>query len=334
MIPMTEEVMLRTSERKAFRNCPQAWHWRYREGLVPNGRPAAPLWFGTGVHVALAEWYLPGLKRGLRPATTFSKWLKAEKIGADEFIVAGTGPDGNSQYEDATILGKSMLTKYVDLYGKDEDKETLAIEQSFQIDLKDSRGNYLVTSVGTFDGVFYDNIDGRIYLWEHKTANKIATAFLALDAQAGTYYAVATQVLRAQGILSPKESIDGVLYNYLRKAKPDPRPRNADGLCLNKNGSVSLRQPAKEFHREVIERSPGEVNRQLQRLADDALWMRAVESGRAPLIKNTGYNCPYCPFFDLCQLDEKGNQRAVKAYKKSSFSYADPYADHRKSTEE
>lgn len=330
---MTGEVMLRTSERKSFRACPQAWWWRYRENLVPVGRPAAPLWFGTGVHYALAEWYKPGLRRGVRPATTFARWLDAERI-EDEPIVAGQDATGQSVYEDARILGVHMLKNYVDLYQKDQDKETLAIEQPFQVDITDERGRYLVTLVGTFDGVYYDNIDGQIYLWEHKTANKIGTAFLALDDQAGSYFAVASTVLRANGMLSKDERINGILYNYLRKAKPDDRPQNELGHYLNKNGSVSLRQPKSAFHREVIERNEGEVQSQLRRVADDARWMRAVETGRAPLIKNTNFNCPYCPFFDMCILDEKGNQRAVKTLKKTAYIQIDPYVDHRKSTEE
>lgn len=327
----TQEVMIRTSERKTFRQCPTKWWYSYREGLSPTGRPATALWFGTAVHESLAEWYKPGLRRGVRPATTFSKWI--DKFGS-ESVAAGKDDRGETVYEDAKTLGVSMLRKYVELYGKDQDKETLAIEQPFQIDILDKDGKYVVTAVGTFDGVHYDNVDGGIYLWEHKTAAAIQTAFLALDDQAGTYYAVATQVLRAQGIIGPKDVINGILYNYLRKAKPDSRDKDQNGLYLNKDGSVSKRQPKPEFHREVIERSPGEVNRQLERLGDDARWMRAVESGRAPLIKNTTPNCPYCQFFDLCVLDEKGNKRAVEAYKRSSFTVEDAYRDHRKSTDD
>lgn len=325
------EVMLRTSERKAFRNCPTAWYWRYREGLVPNGRPASALWFGTAVHEALATWYQPGLKRGVRPATTFAKWIDAY---GSEPVPAGRSDSDEALFEDAKVLGVSMLKKYVDLYGKDENKETLAIEQPFQVDITDSKGKYVVTAVGTFDGVFYDNVDGGIYLWEHKTAAKIATTFLALDDQAGTYFAVATRVLRAQGIIAEDDTIHGILYNYLRKAKPDQRERDGSGFYLNKDGSVSKRQPAPEFHREIVERTPSEVDQQFRRIRDDAVWMRAVDSGRAPLIKNTTPSCPYCPFFDLCVLDEKGNKRAVKAYKQSSFTVEDPYRDHRKSTDE
>jgi hypothetical protein len=318
--------MVRTSERRMFRDCPQAWWWRYREGLVPKGRPAPELWFGTGIHLALAEWYGYGFKRGRRPATTFKNW-----IGTEEVYIKTEDRD---TFEDARELGISMLTRYVDHYGKDYDLETLAIEQPFQIDILDEGGHYVCTSVGTFDGVHLDHTDDGIYLKEHKTAANIATAYLALDDQAGTYFAVADQVLSSLDIIDGDDHIDGIEYNFLRKAKPDLRPVNERGLRLNKDGSVSKSQPQPEFHREVIERSPSEVNRQLQRLRDDALVMKAMRDGTIPVIKNTTYRCPRCPFFDMCTLDEKGNSRAVRSVKASSFVQIDPYADHHKSASE
>jgi hypothetical protein len=323
--------MVRTSERKAFRTCPQAWWWQYREGLTPKGRPAGALWFGTGVHFALAEWYQPGLRRGVRPATTFNKWVGKE---THELIAAGKDKFGETEYEDARVLGVSMLQGYIEKYGKDESLETIAVEQPFQIDILDEDGNYVCTAVGTLDGVTYDNLDGFIYLWEHKTAAQISTAFLSLDDQAGTYFAVSSIVLREQGLLAKDERIAGVLYNYLRKGKPDDRPKDERGHYLNKDGSVSAKQPAPLYHREVIERNAGEVNRQIARLRDDAVHMMAVREGKMPLIKNTNFRCPQCKFFELCQLDEKGNQKAVTAYKRLSFTVQDPYADHRKSASE
>lgn len=323
--------MVRTSERKTFRGCPQAWWWQYREGLVPKGRPAGALWFGTGVHYALAEWYDLGFNRGPRPATTFNKWVGKDMA---EEIAAGKNKNGETEYEDARVLGVSMLKGYVEEYGKDEDLETIAVEQPFQVDLKDEDGLYVCTAVGTFDGVLYDHGDNSFYLWEHKTAAAISTAFLALDDQAGTYFAVSDTVLRADGTLGSKERVQGVLYNYLRKGKPDPRPKNDKGHYLNKDGSVSKSQPQKLYHREVIERNAGEVNKQLSRLRDDATLMQMMRDGRAPLIKNTTFRCPSCRFFELCQLDEKGNQRAVKQYKRTAYTVQDPYADHRKSAAE
>lgn len=326
----TKEILVRTSERKAFRNCPQQWWWQYREGLVPKGRPASALWFGTGIHYALAEWYGLGLKRGPQPWRTFAAWVGENT----EQMPAGKDAWGETEYEDARTLGVSMLKRYVEHYGKDRDLSTLAIEQPFQVDLTDEDGHYVCTAVGTFDGVCEDYGDTALYLWEHKTAAQISTAFLALDDQAGTYFAVADTVLRSQAILGPREHISGVLYNYLRKAKPDLRDQDEHGRYLNKNGTVSMSQPAPEFHREVIERNPGEVNRQLSRLRDDATWMQAIRDGKMPLTKNTTFRCPQCRFFEMCQLDEKGNERAVRQYKSLMYNQQDPYADHRKSAAE
>lgn len=328
---MTDEIMIRTSERKTFRNCPQAWWWQYMEGLTPKGAPASALWFGTGVHYALAEWYAEGFDRGPHPATTFKRWVGKE---VREYVETSRNDFGDREFENARVLGVSMLTRYVDKYGEDEDLETLAIEQPFQVDITDEDGHYVCTAVGTFDGVNHDHTDGQNYLWEHKTASQISTAFLALDDQAGTYFSVADVVLRAQGILGKRDRIHGVLYNYLRKAKPDDRDQDESGRYLNKDGTVSKKQPPPEFHREVIERNQSEVNRQIARLRDDALWMQAMRDGKMPLIKNTSFRCPQCRFFELCQLDEKGNKRAVRTLKEAAYTVTDPWADHRKSAAE
>jgi len=49
--------ILRTSERRSFKRCPQQWAWAWRQGLRPNGFTANALWFGSGIHLALAERY-------------------------------------------------------------------------------------------------------------------------------------------------------------------------------------------------------------------------------------------------------------------------------------
>lgn len=285
----------------------------------------------------MAQWYKPGFRRGLQPATYWDRWLTEElnqPVMAGRSIRKHDQAIGDPIFVDARELGITMLKRYVKQYGRDSEMETLAIEQTFQFDIYDGRikgAGPIAMYAGTFDGVTYDHEDGEIYLWEHKTAQKISTAFLDLDDQAGTYYAIATEVLKHQGILERGEYINGVLYNYLRKAKADPREQDKRGMYLNKDGSVSARQPAPFFHREVIDRNPDEVQRQFRRIRDEVLLMNDVRSGRVPVIKNTNWNCPYCPFFDMCKLDEKGNKRGVAQYRKLAYVETDPYADHRKS---
>src|SRR5690349_22689846 len=72
-------IIIRNSERNTLKRCPQRWWWAWRQGLRPIGEISDALWFGTGVHLALAEWYCgPGLKRGRHPAETFDEWSAGE----------------------------------------------------------------------------------------------------------------------------------------------------------------------------------------------------------------------------------------------------------------
>lgn len=71
----------------------------------------------------------------------------------------------------------------------------------------------------------------------HNTAKALGSAntqYLPLDDQAGSYWAVANHVLRKQGLISEKEKLAGIIYNYLVKRKADTRPRNPEGFYTNK----------------------------------------------------------------------------------------------------
>jgi hypothetical protein len=235
-------IILRTSERSAFKRCPAKWWWAYREGLKPKGAEKTPLWFGTGVHFAFAEWYLPGTKRGPHPAETFATYagdaLHSIKVAdADDETVAA--------YEDGTSLGITLMEEYVKHYGTDPQWRFIQAEQAFQLDVpwpKERQTLYDVDGIeermlsynGTFDGVYQDLATGRIELLETKTAKAVVTTHLTLDDQAGSYWAVASHVLAKAGILKPGQKIAGINYNFVRKAKPDDRPRDAEGYACNK----------------------------------------------------------------------------------------------------
>lgn len=331
---MTDPPMIRTSERKCWRRCPKQWEWAYLKGLRSNRAPATALWFGTGVHEALAQWLDGGFYRGEKPSKFFANWA-GDEIRELE-LIQDRSEDGVDfeikEYVDAKELGVSLLDRYIDYYGDDGDKETLAVEQTFQVEIVEGH-KVIATFAGTFDGVFLDHSDGGIYLWEHKTANRVATAFLRLDDQAGGYFAVADIVLHHQGVLEKNEHVEGVLYNYLRKADEDERPQNEKGEYLNKDGKVSLRQPQPVFHRELIDRNKNEVATQMRRLRDEVKIMNEMRAGRFPIIKNTAWDCPRCQFFDMCVLDEK-NPRAAREYQALNYTEYDPYQDHRKSAGE
>jgi len=321
--------ILTTSERRSFHRCPQQWQWRYRMGLVPKGETADALWFGIGVHYALAKWYQKGRRRGAHPAETFSQWCSDE---LREIRASREEWDDLPKFEDAHELGVAMLDNYIEQYDRDPDWDVIYIEHPFKVKIN-WRGQDVVNFMSAWDGVFRDLADGRIYLMEHKTAAQISTSYLALDDQAGIYWALASQILKTRGILPAGEQIAGIHYNFLRKTKGDDRPRDTRGRYLNQNGSVSKRQPPPAFVREVVERQPSELRTQLDRIADEVTVMDGMRAGTIPVFKNTSRDCTWCEFFTMCQLHEHGSDK-WREIARSSFTQADPYARYTKSASE
>lgn len=333
---------IRTSERRKFKRCPQAWWWGWREGLVrKSGAQATPLWFGTGIHEALAQWYQPGTARGVHPADYWLDW-----VGEEERDVRTALSDDfqEDEWVDAKDLGEAMLVGYVDKYGADDNWDVLYIETPFQIGipnpipdlataLSDKR-DILAIFAGTFDGVYRDLSDDTIWLMEHKTAKIISTAHLPIDDQAGGYWAIASKILQDRGVLQKGDKIQGIMYNFLRKGTPDDRPVNEGGQHLNKDGSVSKNQPAPLFLREPVFRDRRERATQLRRIQKETYWMDRMRGEPDNLFKNSTNTCFWeCEFYEMCLLHEKGTED-WKEYRDAMYKRRDPYADHRKSAAE
>jgi hypothetical protein len=296
-------------------------------GYRQRSPQADALWFGIGIHEALAPWYLKGKRRGPHPADTWVDWTDGEIAFAKTYL---DETFDEPVWLDAVELGIAMLEEYVEVYGKDPQWEIISVEQPFKVRIM-RQGKPVAFFASRWDGVLRNLEDGKIWLLENKTAAQIVTAYLELDDQGGSYWAVASQLLRAKGILKPGEKIEGIIYNFLRKAKPDERPQNEDGLRLNKDNSVSKKQPPKLFLREPMDRSPKEQNTQLARIADEIAVMNAVREGIIPITKTPTKDCPRCPFWVPCTLHERGSD-AYKTVLRSNYRQIDPYADMRKTS--
>ena len=323
---MDDLPILRTSERTAAKRCMFRWWLEYREGYRPRHVQADALWFGIGIHEALAKWYLKGKRRGPHPADTWNAWV------GDEIAFARTYLDDTFDepvWVDAAELGESMLEAYVDYYGKDPQWHVIAVERPFRVRII-RKGRPVAIFASRWDAVIRDLVDGRIKLLENKSAAQISTAYLELDDQGGSYLAVASQILKAEGVLRKGEEIEGIVYNFLRKAMPDQRPRNSQGLYLNKDETVSKKQPPPMFVREPVTRSREEQHTQLDRIADEVAVMNAVRDGTIPLTKTPTKDCPRCPFWGPCVLHERGAE-SYKSVLRSNFIRVDPYEDMRKS---
>jgi hypothetical protein len=316
--------ILRTSERSTYKRCPQKWWWEYREGYKAKGEQADARWFGIGVHIALAEWYgKKGVKRGRHPAEVFEDWIGSEISYAKTWL---TDSFDEPAWEDARELGIAMLESYVNHYGTDPQWSMIAVEQPFKVKITKG-GVPIAYFVSRWDGVFRDLEDGELKLLENKTASQIRLPYLAMDDQAGAYWAVAGPVLRNKGLLKPGQQIAGIQYNFLRKAMPDQRPQNELGEHLNKNGSVSLKQPPPRFVRpDLIERSPVEIGTQMNRIADEVTVMNAIREGIIPITKTTTKDCPGCDYWEMCQVHERGGDN-WKQIARSAYVRQDPYED-------
>lgn len=242
---------LRTSERATFKRCAWKWLQEFRYGYRPKGIQADALWFGIGIHEALAPWYQRGTRRGPHPADTWHSWV------GDEVAFAKTYLDDtydSGVWEDAAELGEAMLEGYVDKYGKDSQWSIISIEQPFSVNIS-RHGKVVAVFKSRWDGVLRNLADGKIYLLENKTASQISTAYLELDDQGGSYWAVASAVLRAKGVLKPGEEIAGIIYNFLRKTKPDDRPQDAEGLYHNKPVKEDFIEALRSIGAEHVEQS-------------------------------------------------------------------------------
>ncbi len=232
--------IIRTSERRSFKRCPQQWYWSWRCGLKPLDEMSDALWFGTIMHAALAEWYCgPGLKRGPHPAETFARiaaeeirWIKTESRQRQDSVTTFI----EEKLVPAEALGVGLMEDYVEWYGPDDSWNVIQPEHSGQLNVFDPEAPSVLMAIYgfTYDLVYRDLMDDSIWLGEHKSAKAIRTDHLPLDDQAGSYWAIAPIELVDAGLISKTDRVQGIMYNFVRKALADDRPRNADGHYCNK----------------------------------------------------------------------------------------------------
>lgn len=362
--------MLRTSERNDFKKCPWLWHKSWVEGLTPRKAPTWS-WFGSAIHAALETYYRPGTKRApLKPVLQAFHDAVGDYTGR---IYTEGGTIDEVEIVDSKELGEAMLRGYIDYWEGDPDWEVIHTEQPFQIDVPHPTkpGKVLVVYAGTWDALMRKRSTGELWLWDHKTRRSFLKdwSWLDLNDQAGSYLWVAKTILVHKGLLSEEDHIQGIIFNMLRKALPDTRPRNSDGLSLNKPkkedylealrrkditippkatiavleelaeqfrvkvyGEPSKVQPAPLFNREEVYRSPQEIVSLAGRVQAEALAMKRFRDGKQPLYKTPTEDCVRCKLFELCLLDEASHEEGLE-YQKHTMMKRDPYADHREDME-
>jgi hypothetical protein len=331
--------LVRTSERNDHAQCPWMWAQRWLNGLVPVREPTWAV-FGTAWHRAMEIYYPVGRKRG-SVLDTIDMFLASlddlgRKIGVDiseleeEEIERKESKGQKVKLVPARDLGPIMVREYIKFYEGDHDWDVVHSEQTFQIDVPDPDfpGEVLLVLAGTWDLLVWSRSKRRYELVDHKTAKTIPSwGYLELDNQAGTYPWVAKEVLVHKGILTKKDHIRGITFSYAKKTAPDPRPVNAAGESLNKDGTVSKMQPAKRFERYYSPRTPQQNAGQARRVQAQGIVMEMQRNGELPIYKTPNRDCERCAVFDMCTLEEQGDD--WEFYRDEMFKKRDPYRDHR-----
>lgn len=328
------DIVVRSHERMSYKRCQKQWYWHWRKGLVPKAKRFGALDLGTWVHAALADWYLPGTERGGNLAD-----LVMHHSG---MAIAAAQRDGAPDYqiekaEELQALATAMAEAYQAHYGNDLGVRVIAAELPLEFTFPEFNRSKVIHRLKP-DLIYVDNSDD-VWLMETKTATAIRTEHLAIDDQARPYGAMAARALQNLGLLRGRR-FRGIMYNFLRKALPDEREQNEQGQYLNKNGTVSARQPPAQFVRHPVVLTAKARAVTLHRIrwetAKIATTTKLLKSGEitgSALDKTPHHSCSkFCDYFTMCTMEENGLD--IREFMKSQYIVKDPYVYDEDSTEE
>lgn len=318
--------LIRHSERVDFKRCPKKWYWHWRMGLFPKVQDYGALTLGIWTHAALAEWY--GGNRELELPRLFARiandaMVKAVDEGVPDFML--------EKADESAALGEIMVTAYQKKWGDDPTVNVMATELPLEFPIRDDAGTIVAIHKLKPDLIYESATDGNVWLMEHKTAKQIRLGHLPIDDQARPYAAMAEIAMRRIGLLAKHQHFKGVMYNFLRKALPDERTVNEKGQALNKNGTVSARQPSPVFVRHPVVLSRKAKQIALMRLqietriiTDYAAALRRKEINPHHIPKTPHSSCEkLCQYFSMCVVEEQGGD--IKEMQRTMYHRENPY---------
>lgn len=256
-------VIIRTSDRIAFKQCRRKWGWSsHLKRNLGNKYLAAPLWFGSGIHFALEDYH--GYNYFKRPSNAFTAYCIATAKQASTQLP----PDAQEHFD----MGVKMMDYYTDHWFRhrrmsetywcppvptgDERIDaggygpTLPngepnpnfhkswipqVEVDFEIPIPleaspilaayaEALGADCVLYRGTIDRVGIDP-DGSLWVIEYKTAKRVENFHYQTDPQITTYFWAASNIYT--------RPVSGIAYYQFVKNSPEP-PR-----LLKSTGKIS-----------------------------------------------------------------------------------------------
>ena len=331
-------AVIRTSDRGQFKSCRRRWALQshMRRNLEPK-QAASPLWFGTGIHYALEEYFNPHSELPTkRSSEIFRLYVLATQMQGRQQL-----PD---TWEEEQEMGVAMLDYFEDCWLQTRNPlKTFVfngvpqLEINFQIDIPfdvkahfpDSPYDRAIYS-GTIDRVTIDE-EGRIWLVDYKTAKSPKTSHFANDPQVTAYCWAASEMY-------PDHEIAGMIYWQFAKVAPKPpeplksgkistaanqkttRPLYRQAL-INAYGSVDKAPKANiDFlnnlaiqesterdafiRRDKIFKNPHSLQAEGAKIL---MEMQDMLNPNLPLYPNANFMCPHmCSFYEICVSMDDG----------------------------
>lgn len=291
------------------------------------------------MHEALRDWYLPGYERDNRWNPGYERdGDLSEHIRriADRDFMACASSLTDAQVDQAAKsknLAIALARAYQQYYKNDNQLDIIATEVPLEFVIRDGAGwrdAFRIVHRLKPDAVFRTG-PRTVMLLESKTAASVKVEHLVIDDQARPYGAMAERALKNAGVINEDDRLVGIRYNYIRKAMPDEREMNANGESLNKDGSVSARQPTPLFRRYDVPLTNAaklitlhRVERESIALAEATVAVRNRWKTLDTLRKTPHWSCPrVCQYFEMCAAHENGAD--IRGMERDLYRVQDPY---------
>ena len=265
-------LILRTSDRIAFKQCRRKWGWSsHLKRNLGSKHLASPLWFGSAIHYALEDYH--GANVFGSPARAFQAYCIATSKQHNRELPG----DAQELYH----LGIAMMNYYVDHWLRFRKiRPTYVVdgvpqvEVNFEIPVPLDEHPVLASHAarlgadcvlyrGTIDAVAYDPDLKGLFIKEYKTAKRAEQMHYMTDPQITTYVWAGSHIYNLP--------ILGVEYWQFVKNKPEPPRILSSGKLSTASNLVSsypLYYKAMEDMYGEAGRAPLEIQQKLAQLGN------------------------------------------------------------------